>query len=113
MKNFNKSGKNKPHVEYLEKCMVNSFLFLESGKTSRCYDQDFVENASAPTIDSLHKSTVKNGSLVSLPSCPEECEAVFQRFLPLSILPPYKQKGVVSLSAYDKTIRTRALANPN
>ena len=75
--------------------------------------QDLGTNASAPTIDSLHKSTVKNGSLVSLPSCPEECEAVFQRFLPLSILALYKQKDVVSLSAYGKTILTRALASPN
>ena len=86
---------------------------MEGGKIRRCQDQDFVENASAPTIDSLHKSTVENGSLASLPLCPEECEAVFQRFLPLSILTPYKQKGVVSLSAYNKTIRTRALASPN
>ena len=88
MKNFNKSGKNKPHVEYLEKRRVNSFLVIESGKISHCYDHDFVEKASAPTIDSLHKSTVKNGSLASLPSCPEEREAVFQLFLPLSILTP-------------------------
>ena len=86
---------------------------MESGKIRRCRDQDFIANASAPTIDSLHKSTVENESLPSLPLCPEECEAVFQRFLPLSILKPYKQKGVVSLSAYNKTIRTRALASPN
>ena len=38
---------------------------MEGGKIRRCQDQDFVENASAPTIDSLHKSTVKNGSLAS------------------------------------------------
>ena len=88
MKNFNKSGKNKPHVEYLEKRRVNSFLVIESGKISHCYDRDFVEKASAPTTDSLHKSTVKNASLASLPSCPEEREAVFQLFLPLSILTP-------------------------
>ena len=113
MKNFHKSGKNKLHVEYLEKRRVNSFLVIESGKISRCYNQDFVANASAPTIDTLHKSTVKDGSLASLPSCPEEREAVFQRFLLLSILTPYKQKGVVSLSAHGKTIRTRALASPN
>ena len=88
MKNVNKSGRDKPHVEYLEKRRVNSFLVIESRKISRCYNQDFVANASAPTIDSLHKSTVKNGSLASLPSCPEEREAVFQLFLPLSILTP-------------------------
>ena len=86
---------------------------MESGKIRRCRDQDFIANASAPTIDSLHKSTVENGSLASLPSCPEDCEAVLYRFLPLSILTPYKQKGVVSLSVYNKTIRTRALASPN
>lgn len=86
---------------------------MESGKIRRCQDQDRGTNASAPTIETLHKSTVKNGSLVSLPSCPEECEAVFQRFLPLSILALYKQKDVVSLSAYGKTILTRALASPN
>ena len=86
---------------------------MESSKIRRCRDQYFIANASAPTIDSLHKSTVKNGSLVSLPSCPEECEAVFQRFLPLSILALYKQKDVVSLSAYGKTILTRALASPS
>ena len=86
---------------------------MESVKIRRCQDQDFIANASAPTIDSLHKSTVKNGSLASLPSCAEEREAVFQRFLPLSILTPYKPKGVVSLSAHSKTIRTRALASPN
>ena len=85
---------------------------MESSKIRRCRDQDFIANASAPTIDSLHKSTVENGSLASLPSCPEEYEAVFQRFPPLSILTPYKQKGVASLSAYNKTIRTRALASP-
>ena len=44
--------------------------------TWHCRDQDFIANASAPTIDSLHKSTVENGSLASLPSCPEDCEAV-------------------------------------
>ena len=86
---------------------------MESGKIRRCQDQDLGTNASAPTIETLHKSTVKNGPLVSLPSCPEECEAVFQRFLPLSILALYKQKDVVSLSAYGKTILTRALASPN
>lgn len=37
---------------------------------------------------------------IILPSCPEEREVVFQRFLPLSILTLYKQKGFVSLSAY-------------
>ena len=86
---------------------------MESSKIRRCRDQDFIANASAPTIDSLHKSTVENGSLPSLPLCPEECEAAFQRFLPLSILTPYKQKGVVSLSAYNKTIRNACLGKPN
>ena len=105
MKNFHKRLEQSTHGVH-KNCM-------ESGKIRRCQDQDFGTNASAPTIETLHKSTVKSGSLVSLPSCPEECEAVFQRFLPLSILPPYKQKGVVRLSAYDKTIRTRALASPN
>ena len=51
MKNVNKSGKNKLHVEYLEKRRVNSFLVIESGKINHCYDHDFVEKASAPTID--------------------------------------------------------------
>ena len=49
---------------------------MESGKIRRCQDQDLGTNASAPTIETLHKSTVKNGPLVSLPSCPEDCEAV-------------------------------------